>query len=83
MSKSNKLQQLLEQKAKIEEQLRIEKEKQYLLIGKIAVKYNLHTWSKDEIENLFKEASEKGHLHYANKTTNQETQQENNTHSHS
>lgn len=78
MAKSNKLQQLLDQKAKIEEQLRIEKEKQYLLIGKIAVKYDLHTWSKEEIENLFKEASEKGQLHYANKTTDQETQQKEN-----
>jgi len=67
MSKSNKLKQLLEQKAKIEEQLRAEKEKQYLLIGKIAVKYDLHTWDKEEIENLFKEASEKGHSHYASK----------------
>ena len=64
MAKSNKLQQLLDQKAKIEEQLRIEKEKQYLLIG-IAVKYDLHTWSKEEIENLFKEASEKGRNDYA------------------
>jgi hypothetical protein len=77
MAKSNKLQQLLDQKAKIEEQLRIEKEKHYMLIGKIAVKYDLHLWGRSEIENLFKEAVNNGSSHYT-ESKEQKEQVENN-----
>ena len=76
MAKSNKLQQLLDQKSKIEEQLRIEKEKHYMLIGKIAVKYDLHTWSKEEIENLFKAAMKNGASFYSNLKQESENMQQ-------
>jgi membrane-bound lytic murein transglycosylase len=75
MAKSNKIQQLLEQKAKLEEMLKAEIEKRYIEIGKLAKKHNILEWSNDELENAFIFIKEQGKESFANK--NDETAKSN------
>jgi len=70
MAKLTKIQQLLEQKSKLEEQLKIEIEKRYIEIGKLAKKHNILEWSNDELANAFTFIHEQGKDSFANKSYN-------------
>jgi hypothetical protein len=67
MSKS-KIQTLLDQKAKLDQQIKVETEKRLTNIGKMAKAEKMHHWSNEALQKLFKEASELGEGKYLNKS---------------
>ena len=72
MSKS-KIQALLDQKAKLDQQIKIETDKRLNHIGRMAKTENLHHWSNEALQKLFKEASELGEDSYIDKKENTPT----------
>jgi len=53
---TDKIKFLIEQKEKIEKLIKIETDKRRLEIGKLAQAENLHHWSDEALQNLFKHA---------------------------
>ena len=66
MSKS-KIQTLLDQKAKLDQQIKVETEKRLTNIGKMAKAEKMHHWSNEALQKLFKEASKLGEDTYLKK----------------
>jgi len=67
MATSNKLQQLLDQKAKIEEQLQIETDKRFIQVGKIARQANILHWDNKTLANAFKFLADQGSEEFKSK----------------
>jgi|TARA_R110002167_G_scaffold184717_1_gene385193 hypothetical protein len=69
---SSKIQALLDQKKKLEEQIKSETEKCLVEVGKIAKKSDILHWSKESLTALFNEAKEKGEEFYSSLTKENE-----------
>ncbi len=79
MSDTKKLQQLLEQKNKLEEQIKEATQKRLNDVATILEKHGLHRWANNALNNLFKHAANQGENEYkkapSKKPVEQNTQQ--------
>ena len=65
--KASKIAALIEQKEKLEKQIKIETEKRLNEIGRLAKKESVHTWTNEALSKLFKDANELGEDSYTEK----------------